>query len=182
MFCIMSCTCFCYCGSPAAHVQPGTALLLDLAPRPSHGEERPSGWSWPPVACWTWAQTSCRRCCHYSARPTCAAAHSHAALCATPAARCASRVPVCHALQSTRCLLPACSEAACRPARCNRWQTPPRACVQDALWTACCATHFRSSVEYQALEADCPEQLRCWLGAASVKELYKLVRAIFSCK
>lgn len=91
-------------------------------------------------------------------------------------------MPVWHALQSMCCLLPACAEALRRSACFNRRQTPPRACVQDALWTACCARHFRSSVEYQALEADCPEQLRRWLGAASVKELYKMVRAIFTCK
>ena len=52
-------------------------------------------------------------------------------------------------------------------------------CSQDSLWSACCETLYSTSSRYQALRTQClrPEGLKglqSWLGAASMKEVYRV--------
>jgi len=48
---------------------------------------------------------------------------------------------------------------------------------QDELWEACATKLFNSSSKYAALQSECPTRLRKWFGAASMKEVYKVLRA-----
>ena len=60
-------------------------------------------------------------------------------------------------------------------------------CSQDSLWNACCEALYSTSSRYQALRTQClrPEGLKglqSWLGAASLKEVYRVRACTFAAR